>query len=216
MLAAVQPIQVGVNAISLNNCVLARVCGMAALRKRAFALAALAATGLVSAQSSVTMFGLADIGYGSHKTTGPAGASIKSLGVMDGANAGSRIGFRGTEDLGGGLNAQAFVALDPRDFAADGAGIARHETYIGVSGAFGNLRLGAVNSGSLAASGAGSVLGTATGSGYGLADLAAGGSIRYSRGVRYDTPRVNGIAASINYVPGNDDGTAGAAAAGRP
>lgn len=55
------------------------------------------------------MYGVADIGYGSHKTTGPAGASIKSSGVMDGANAGSRIGFRGTEDLGGGLKADFVV-----------------------------------------------------------------------------------------------------------
>ncbi len=126
----------------------------------------------------------------------------------------SAINFNVVEDLGGGLKAQAFVALDPRTFAMDGAtgaatgpGIGRHETFVGVSGAFGNLRLGAVNSGSLAASGAGSVLGTATGSGYGLADLQAGGAIRYSRSVRYDTPRVSGFAASINYAPGNDDGT---------
>lgn len=55
------------------------------------------------------MYGVADIGYGSHKTTGPAGASIKSSGVMDGPNAGSRIGFRGTEDLGGGLKADFVV-----------------------------------------------------------------------------------------------------------
>ncbi len=126
----------------------------------------------------------------------------------------SAINFNVVEDLGGGLNAQVFVALDPRTFAMDGAagaanapGMNRHETYVGVTGGFGQIRLGAVNSGSLAASGAGSVLGTATGSGYSPADLAAGGAIRYSRSVRYDTPRVNGFAASINYAPGNDDGS---------
>ncbi len=72
------------------------------------ALAALAATGAF-AQSTVTLYGLADVAYGTHKTTGDAGRSIKSKGVMDGANAGSRIGFRGTEDLGGGLSAQFVV-----------------------------------------------------------------------------------------------------------
>ena len=72
------------------------------------ALAALAATGAF-AQSTVTLYGLADIGYGTHKTTGNEGRSIKSKGVMDGANAGSRIGFRGTEDLGGGLRAEFLV-----------------------------------------------------------------------------------------------------------
>lgn len=78
------------------------------MKKTLIALAAVAATSAF-AQSSVTIFGLADIGYGTHKTTGPAGASIKSSGVMDGANAGSRIGFRGTEDLGGGLKADFWV-----------------------------------------------------------------------------------------------------------
>jgi len=78
------------------------------MKKSLIALAALAATGAF-AQSTVTLYGLADIAYGAQKTTGEAGRSIKSSGVQDGANAGSRIGFRGTEDLGGGLTAQFVV-----------------------------------------------------------------------------------------------------------
>ena len=72
------------------------------------ALAALAATGAF-AQSTVTLYGVADIAYGAHKTKGTGTNSIKSSGVMDGANAGSRIGFRGTEDLGQGLSAQFVI-----------------------------------------------------------------------------------------------------------
>lgn len=179
------------------------------------ALAALAAAGTSFAQSSVTISGLLDMAYYSVGGNGATNLT-KGQGVSTIiGSATSAINFNVVEDLGGGLKAQAFVALDPRTFAMDGAGGAiaapgmnRHETFVGLSGAFGNLRLGAVNSGSLAASGAGSVLGTATGSGYGLADLAAGGAIRYSRGVRFDTPRVNGVAASINYAPGNNDADA--------
>lgn len=78
------------------------------MKKSLIAVAALAATGAF-AQSSVTLFGLADIAYGSHKTTGPNAAKIQSRGVMDGANAGSRIGFRGVEDLGGGLRAEFLI-----------------------------------------------------------------------------------------------------------
>jgi predicted porin len=83
------------------------------MKKTLIALAALAATSAF-AQSTVTLFGVADIGYGTHTTTGNvvtggAAASIKTAGVMDGANAGSRIGFRGTEDLGGGLKADFWV-----------------------------------------------------------------------------------------------------------
>ena len=80
------------------------------MKKSLIALAALAAVGAASAQSSVTLYGVVDIGYGSHKTETRNGSGIiKSSGVMDGANAGNRIGFRGTEDLGGGLKANFVV-----------------------------------------------------------------------------------------------------------
>ena len=77
------------------------------MKKSLIALATLAAATGASAQSNVTLFGLLDVGYATHTTTGTpiAGQSvqIKSRGVVDGANAGNRIGFRGTENLGGGL-----------------------------------------------------------------------------------------------------------------
>lgn len=83
------------------------------MKKSLIALAALAAVGAASAQSSVTLYGVVDIGYGAQRTEGRAGAagtpSQRSSGVMDGANAGNRIGFRGTEDLGGGLKANFVV-----------------------------------------------------------------------------------------------------------
>lgn len=80
------------------------------MKKSLIALAALAAVGAASAQSSVTLYGLIDIGYGSHETVTRDGTGkIKSSGVMDGANAGNRIGFRGTEDLGGGLKANFVI-----------------------------------------------------------------------------------------------------------
>ena len=80
------------------------------MKKSLVALAALAAVGAASAQSSVTLYGVLDIGYGSQTTTTRDGTgAIRSRGVMDGANAGNRIGFRGTEDLGGGLKANFVV-----------------------------------------------------------------------------------------------------------
>ena len=83
------------------------------MKKSLIALAALAAVGAASAQSSVTLYGLVDIGYGSQVTeqrpTATGTATLRSSGVMDGANAGNRIGFRGVEDLGGGLKATFVV-----------------------------------------------------------------------------------------------------------
>ncbi|WP_421956546.1 porin [Polaromonas sp.] len=80
------------------------------MKKSLIALAALAAVSAASAQSSVTMYGVLDIGYGSQKGQNRDGSvTLKSSGVLDGANAGNRIGFRGTEDLGGGLKADFVI-----------------------------------------------------------------------------------------------------------
>ena len=80
------------------------------MKKSLIALAALAAVGAASAQSSVTLYGVVDVGYGSHITTTRDGSgTIRTRGVMDGGQAGNRIGFRGVEDLGGGLKANFVV-----------------------------------------------------------------------------------------------------------
>jgi len=67
------------------------------MNKHVLVLAALtAAAGAAWSQSSVTVYGRLDLGVGK-----PLGTADKQ--VMDAA--GSRLGFRGTEDLGGGLRA---------------------------------------------------------------------------------------------------------------
>jgi predicted porin len=77
------------------------------MKKLLIATAALAmVAGTAQAQSSVTVYGIIDVGYGSSETEqGQVAASNKLTGLADSTNASSRIGFRGTEDLGGGLSA---------------------------------------------------------------------------------------------------------------
>jgi predicted porin len=79
------------------------------MKKSLVALAALAAVSAASAQSSVTLYGIVDIGYAAQKTDIKGGGAIRTTGLHDSANAGNRIGFRGTEDLGGGLKANFVV-----------------------------------------------------------------------------------------------------------
>jgi predicted porin len=70
--------------------------------KTIFAFTALASAALAcSAQSSVTVYGIVDVGV--TQVSGLKGGSLKQLnsGIMDG----SRLGFRGNEDLGGGWRA---------------------------------------------------------------------------------------------------------------
>ena len=80
------------------------------MKKSLIAVAALAAVSAASAQSSVTLYGLVDIGYASSKIETRDGlTSLRSRGLAEGSNAGNRIGFRGTEDLGGGLKANFVI-----------------------------------------------------------------------------------------------------------
>lgn len=85
------------------------------MKKSLIAIAALAAVGAASAQSSVTLYGLADVYAGQSKQTVKAAkgqdprqefvATTKSTGFKSGGLQGSRIGVKGVEDLGNGLKA---------------------------------------------------------------------------------------------------------------
>ncbi|MEZ7829104.1 MAG: porin [Brachymonas denitrificans] len=85
------------------------------MKKSLIAIAALAAVGAASAQSSVTLYGLADVYAGQSKQTVdlPVGSDetlgftskTKSTGFKSGGLQGSRIGVKGVEDLGNGLKA---------------------------------------------------------------------------------------------------------------
>jgi predicted porin len=79
------------------------------MKKSIVALAVLGAfAGAASAQSSVTIYGLLDmsVAKGNGGTAPNAGAMGTSKAWTVQQSAGSRLGFRGNEDLGGGLSAQ--------------------------------------------------------------------------------------------------------------
>ncbi|MBN8443470.1 MAG: porin [Thauera sp.] len=84
---------------------------------------ALAIAGLISgpalAQSNVTVYGLVDMGYAYRGDNIVDGVKNRS-GIDSGQAAGSRLGFRGVEDLGNGL--KAGFLLEQGLFADTGAG----------------------------------------------------------------------------------------------
>ena len=118
------------------------------MKKSLTALAALAVCGLASAQSSVTLFGVVDAGltYQSSTARDPiTGASVKQSKTSLGNSAynSSRIGFRGTEDLGGGLAASFWLeAPISNDDGATGISTFSRRSTVSLSGGFGELRLG--------------------------------------------------------------------------
>ncbi|MDM0108441.1 porin [Variovorax sp. J22R24] len=130
------------------------------MKKSLVALAALAVAGVASAQSSVTLFGVVDAavsGY-SNKTEDVFGNSVttKATKLTNSGYNSSRLGFRGTEDLGGGLAAsfwleaginnddgtgQTISGLGPTAQGGGGLTFNRRAT-VSLSGAFGEVRLG--------------------------------------------------------------------------
>lgn len=83
------------------------------MKKSLFALAAVTAfAGAAQAQSSVTVYGIIDVGYigGNDKTGAGAAKNLNTFGTS--AESSSRLGFKGTEDLGGGLSAFFTVESD--------------------------------------------------------------------------------------------------------
>jgi predicted porin len=122
------------------------------------------------------------------------------------------INITSVEDLGGGMKATAHYGLDPRNLSNDAGAIGRDELFVGVSGGFGNIRLGSPNSIGLTTFLAASPLGTGVGSGYG-ATAGDYSSVRYSRSARYDSPAFSGVTLSVLYAPGNDQAVANGVAA---
>jgi predicted porin len=70
------------------------------MKKSLIALAVLAAAGAASAQSSVTLFGIVDATI--QRVDNKGGGSVTR--IHNSGESSSRLGFRGTEDLGGGMS----------------------------------------------------------------------------------------------------------------
>ena len=93
------------------------------------------------AQSSVTIYGIADtfVGFGK-------GAATDTR-LMDGGNQASQLGVRGVEDLGGGLSAnyvlEGGINLDNGAGNVPGPGFAfTRQSYVGLKGGWGEVTLG--------------------------------------------------------------------------
>ena len=204
------------------------------MKKSLFALAAIGAfAGGVQAQSSsVTLYGVMDVSavQGSDKLTASGTTTTvnqRSTGAGKDGLASSRIGIRGTEDLGGGLTAsfvweQGIVSVatggtgsgQASTSAADastttapaGAFTDPRQAYVGLaSKTWGELRLGRQATSTHAVIGAYSAGGANNNAG---ALYSAGGSVAnnssvrmyevyVNRAIQYSTPRINGAQVTV-------------------
>jgi predicted porin len=209
--------------------------GEFSMKKTLVALAALAATASF-AQSSVTLFGVADVWVGQAKGAfnGTAGCPSGTLGAITGAAptgacrtgingdpselrldsgglSGSRWGLRGTEDLGGGLKAnfviEAGVNVDNGSNAQGGL-IYGRQSYVGLNGGFGDVRLGRQYSAYDELRGATSALGHTSFDATIIAGSWARTGFDYTGRVdnmiRYATPNLGGFTVALGYGLGEN------------
>jgi predicted porin len=186
------------------------------MKKTLVALAAFAAVSSF-AQSSVTLFGVADAWVGQAKgafngaTRSGVGSDPSELRLDSGGLSGTRIGFRGTEDLGGGLKAnfviEAGLNIDNGSNAQGGLAYGR-QSYLGLNGGFGDLRLGRQYSAYDELRGATSTLGhtsfDATIIAGSWAEVGSDYTARINNMIRYATPNFGGFSAAVGLGLGED------------
>lgn len=190
----------------------------------ALAVAALTA-GMAQAQSNVTVFGILDIGYLNARATGAGNVNS----VNTDGNSSSRLGFRGEEDLGGGMKASFWLeaAVNPdtgtggstsvdnkTSVNPGGLTLARRST-VSLHGGFGELRLGrdytptftnltvAIHPfGTNGVGNAGQLFYPVAASG-----TTARTNVRASNAVNYFTPNMGGFQANVMYAFGEQPST---------
>lgn len=179
------------------------------MKKSLLALAALSAiAGSASAQSSVTMYGIADVGI-VRETGNPAGGVTK---LTSGVSAGSRLGFRGVEDLGSGLaalfvletginmdtggNAQLASTANPA-----GATFGR-QTFVGLKGNFGTITAGRQYNPYFKTVNAIDPFGTGQEGNSGNIMSFTGSNGRSNNSIMFVSPTVNGFSGELLYAFG--------------
>jgi predicted porin len=207
------------------------------MKKSLIALAALSAFATAAqAQSSVTIYGTVDVGYGQTKTTveghtldvSGSATSVTGLngthkssttGNGDGGLSTSIMGFRGTEDLGGGKSAIFTLEYDLIDAGAGAPLTASRQSFVGLSDSkLGTLRLGRMATAShgiitsYSAGMANNTVGAIYSAGSGATTTVSPNTLSIrphqvfvSRLVSYTSPNMGGLVVNAQYGQNKND-----------
>ena len=178
------------------------------MQKTLIALALLAIAGAASAQSTVTVYGKVDLGL----VVDSGAAAGKSVRLSSGVTGGSRLGFKGSEDLGGGYKAAfqletgycADSAAGAPNFCTGSNQFMGRQAHGDLSGAFGTLSggrqysLGYLNLTTI----------DPFGTGYAgqVNNIVDAAGVRLNNSVHYTTPAFAGLTASGEVAFGETTG----------
>ena len=182
------------------------------MKKSLIALAVLGASGVAMAQSSVTLYGVADAGVGCIKSplaragSNTDGASDKTQFISGSLmnNGHSRIGVRGVEDLGGGLKAgfnfESGLDLDDGANLGSGGGFWGRAANLWLGGNWGTFKMGRTLNPTFYGIATWELTGTANYSVIGNTYNWGGGGPRNNSQLSYRTPVMGGFSAEIGYI----------------
>jgi len=155
------------------------------MKKTLIAMAAVAVAGVASAQ--VTIYGVVDAGIVNDGT---------DTSFASGVNGTPRIGFKGTEDLGGGLSVAFTVETGFSNAAESATSIGDRGARVSMSGGFGTVELGSsILSASFFARAATDPTGT---NNYAIATYA--GATRNDSSINYTSPNIGGAVVRYSTV----------------
>jgi predicted porin len=172
-----------------------------------------AATGAAAAQTGVTIYGIADAGF--VRETGGKNGSINKL--TSGVGSSSRLGFRGTEDLGGGLSAiynlELGYRIDTGELDNTNNALFNRLAIVGLKSTAGTVTLGRqYTPWHNALAQVADPFGTGFAGGSKTLFPDSGANVRTNNSVLYTTPVMMGFTADASYSAGEQ---AGSSEAGR-
>lgn len=186
------------------------------MKKSLIALAVLGLSGAAMAQSSVTLYGVADAGIGKIEAGSglakPANDASDKTQFISGStmnNGTSRLGVRGVEDLGGGLKAgfQFETGLDLDNGAQTDTAFWARQANVWLGGNWGTVKLGRQYTPSYLAGTTYELTGDALYSVLVNTYNYAGIGRRTNSAFAYVTPNMGGFSAAVAFVSKNDLGT---------
>jgi predicted porin len=181
---------------------------MTIMNKNIIAAAVLAAgAGAASAQSAVTIYGIIDAGY-VRESGGAAGTVNK---ITSGVGSYSRLGFRGTEDLGGGnsilFTLESGFRVDTGEQDTTGS-LFQRQAFIGIKGPYGQLTVGRqYTPWHQALTQVGDPFGTGYAGGAKNLFPDYGTNVRTSNTLLYTAPVTEGFTGEVAYSPGEQPGS---------
>lgn len=156
----------------------------------------------VAAMADVTLYGTIKAGVETSRSVEHNGGQVVSVetgtGIVD---LGSKIGFKGQEDLGNGLKA-IWQVEQKASIAGTDSGWGNRQSFIGLKGGFGKLRVGRLNS---VLKDTGDINPWDSKSDYlGVNKIAEPEARLIS--VRYDSPEFAGLSGSVQYALNDNAG----------